>query len=64
MFRNSLKDEKIAASFVSEGFLAKCLERKDLYKKGKVREYRHEDPDFTPPGKGWAVFGKKEVVLE
>ena len=59
--RNSAIEEKIDSSFVSESFLSKCVERKGLYAKGWIQRYRIEDPDVTPPGKGWAVFGKKEV---
>ena len=46
---------------MSESFLSKCVERKGYCDKGWVKLYRNEDPDITPPGKGWAVFGKKEV---
>ena len=58
--RNSVKDEKIGSNFVSESFLSKCVERKGMFQKGWIKRYRTEDPDVTPPGKGWAVFGKKE----
>ena len=56
-----MKDDKIGPGYVSESFLSKCVERKGYCDKGWVKLYRNQDPDVTPPGKGWAVFGKKEV---
>ena len=47
---------------MSERFLEKCLERKGHFRKGWVKSFRSSDPDAsTQPGKGWGVFGKKEV---
>ena len=60
--RDSKQDEKIAATFISEGFLSKSFERKGLFNKGWVRSFRDVDPDTTPAGKGWAVYGRKEVL--
>ena len=59
--RNSVQDERINANFIPEGFLARCLERRGFYPKGWVKRYRNEDPDVTPAGKGWGVFGQREV---
>ena len=50
-------------TFLSERFLIKCLERKDVFGKDWVKSYRNEDPDASPPGLGWGVFGKKKVIL-
>jgi hypothetical protein len=62
VFRATVQDDKIGPSFISEGFLSKCFERKGHFYKGWVKRYRDEDPDSTPAGKGWAVFGRKEVA--
>ena len=60
--RNSKTEEDIPEDYLSEKFLERCLERRDGFQKGWVRQYRDSDPDSSAAKpKGWAVWGQKKV---
>ena len=62
LIRNSKSEEKISESHLSEKYLERCLERKNGFPKGWVKNHRETDPDSTQTTpKGWGVFGQKQV---
>ena len=58
--RNYKSSEKIPVSYLSEKFLERSLERKNVFPKGWVKMFREADPNSVRQS-CWAVWGQKEV---